>query len=52
MNPARTMRIVGTATFPAAGYSSFVSDHTSTGTGALISEAIIPIAFNRAIKQP
>jgi hypothetical protein len=46
------LRIVGTATFPAVGYSSFVADHTSMGTGALISSAIIPAAFNRAINSP
>ena len=50
--PPTPLRIVGTATFPAVGYSSFVSDHTSMGTGALISSAIIPAAFNRAINSP
>ena len=43
---------VGTATFPAVGYSSFVADHTSMGTGALVSTAVIPAAFNRAINSP
>ncbi len=50
--PSIALRIVGTATFPAVGYSSFVADHTSMGTGALISTAIIPAAFNRAINSP
>ena len=30
------LRIVGTATFPAVGFSSFIADHTSMGTGALV----------------
>jgi hypothetical protein len=47
--PPTPLRIVGTATFPAVGYSSFVADHTSMGTGALVSTAIIPAAFNRTI---
>jgi hypothetical protein len=50
--PPIPLRIVGTATFPAVGYSSFVSDHTSMGSGALISGAIIPAAFNRVINSP
>jgi hypothetical protein len=35
----------------AVGYSSFISDHTSMGTGALISTAIIPAAFNGAVNS-
>jgi hypothetical protein len=46
------LRIVGTATFPAVGYSSFVSDHTSMGTGALVPTGLIPAAVNRAINSP
>ena len=42
----------GTATFPAVGYESLVADHTSMGTGALVSEAIFPPAFQRAIREP
>ena len=50
--PPTPLRIVGTATFPAVGYSSFVSDHTSMGTGALVPTGLIPAAFNRAINSP
>jgi hypothetical protein len=31
-----SLTIVGTATMPAVGYSSFVAEHTSMGTGALL----------------
>ena len=44
--------IVGTATFPAVGFVSFVADHTSMGTGALLSEGVLPPAFQRAIAVP
>jgi len=50
--PPTPLHIVGTATFPAVGYSSFVSDHTSMGTGALVPTGLIPAAFNRAINSP
>jgi hypothetical protein len=30
------LKIVGTATLPAVGYASFVAEHTSMGTGALL----------------
>jgi hypothetical protein len=50
--PPTPLQIVGTATFPAVGYSSFVSDHTSMGTGALVPTGLIPAAFNRAINSP
>ena len=33
--PPTRLVIVGTATFPAVGFVSFVADHTSMGTGAL-----------------
>lgn len=46
------MRIVGTATFPAVGSSSFIADHTSMGTGALIPVGIEPGAFQRALLSP
>ena len=41
--------IVGTATFPAVGFASYVADHTSMGTGALFSEGIFPPAFRKAV---
>jgi FtsX-like permease family len=37
--------IVGTATFPAIGYSSLVADHTSMGVGGLFSQSDLPRAF-------
>jgi hypothetical protein len=43
------LQIVGTATFPAVGYSSFVADHTSMGTGALIPMGALPAAFQAAV---
>jgi hypothetical protein len=45
----RPLRIVGTATFPAIGFASTVSDHTSMGTGMLISNQDLPKAFVAAI---
>jgi hypothetical protein len=50
--PPTTLVIVGTATFPAVGYSSFVLDHTSMGTGALLSSAIEPPAFQKVLLSP
>jgi hypothetical protein len=47
--PATRLKIVGIATFPAVGYISFVADHTSMGTGALLSTSVLPSAFRRAI---
>jgi hypothetical protein len=50
--PPTRLKIVGTATFPAVGYASFVADHTSMGTGVLVSEGILPAAFERATTSP
>ncbi len=47
--PPTRLQIVGTATFPAVGYASFVADHTSMGTGALFSEGVFPTSFKRAV---
>jgi MacB-like periplasmic core domain/FtsX-like permease family len=47
--PPRRLRIVGTATFPAIGFASTVSDHTSMGTGVLIPFQTLPKAFVAAI---
>jgi FtsX-like permease family/MacB-like periplasmic core domain len=47
--PPRRLRIVGTATFPAIGFASTVSDHTSMGTGVLIPFQTLPKAFVDAI---
>ena len=46
--PSTPFVVVGTATMPAVGFSSLVADHTSMGTGALISEAGLPAAFRQA----
>jgi hypothetical protein len=47
--PPTVLRNVGTATFPAVGYTSFIADHTSMGTGALVGTGIEPPAFQRAL---
>jgi hypothetical protein len=46
--PPTKLVIVGTATFPAIGYPSDVSDHTSMGTGALITRDVEPRALRKA----
>jgi hypothetical protein len=43
--PPTRLQIVGTATFPAIGFASTVSDHTSMGTGALVTFQMLPKAF-------
>ncbi|MGA3355058.1 MAG: ABC transporter permease [Acidimicrobiales bacterium] len=50
--PPTPLVIVGTATFPAVGYDSFIAEHTSMGTGALVSTGIQPAAFRRAGQSP
>jgi hypothetical protein len=50
--PPTKLVIVGTATFPAVGYTSFIQDHTSMGIGAMLPEGIIPAAFKRALSSP
>ena len=47
--PARPMRIVGTATFPALAGSSTFAVHTSMGVGALFSYLSLPASFLRQI---
>ena len=47
--PPTRLRIVGSATFPAIGFASTVSDHTSMGTGVLIPFQVLPKAFVAAI---
>jgi len=49
--PSTRLKIVGTATFPAVGYSSFISQHTSMGTGALLPSGVQPVAFLNAMKN-
>jgi hypothetical protein len=50
--PPTRLAIVGTATMPAVGYTSNVADHTSMGTGALLSGGILPPAFQQAVLNP
>ena len=49
--PPTRLQIVGTATFPAIGFASTVSDHTSMGTGVLFSFQMLPKAFAHAINS-
>jgi hypothetical protein len=49
--PPTRLVVVGTATLPAVGYSSVVDDHTSMGTGALMSAAALPEAFRQAMSS-
>lgn len=51
MAPTKAV-IVGTATLPAVGFSSTVDDHTSMGTGALVSMAIVPKSWTQATLSP
>ncbi len=50
--PPTRLSIVGTATMPAVGFISIVSDHTSMGSGALVSFDVLPPAFQQATKSP
>jgi hypothetical protein len=50
--PPTDVTIVGTATMPAVGFASVVSDHTSMGTGAFIADSLLPAAFQRAMDSP
>ena len=49
--PPTRLTVVGTATFPAIGYSSIVADHTSMGTGALIPLRVLPPALRLALSS-
>jgi hypothetical protein len=50
--PPTPLVVVGTATFPAIGYSSIIASHPSMGTGALVSGAIEPRAWQRLQTSP
>ena len=50
--PPTRLKIVGTATLPTVGYTSFIADHTSMGTGALVPMGIEPPAFQRVLHSP
>ena len=49
--PPTRLQIVGTATFPAIGFASTVSDHTSMGTGVLFSFQMLPKALAAAFNS-
>ena len=49
--PPTRMRIVGTATLPAIGFASTVSDHTSMGTGVLLTNQDFPKTFAEAVQS-
>ncbi len=50
--PPTKMLIVGTATLPAVGYSSFVAEHTSMGTGAIVPMGVEPAAMQKTMESP
>ena len=50
--PPTPLVVVGTATFPAIGYSSIIASHPSMGTGALVPSAVEPPAWQRAQASP
>jgi hypothetical protein len=50
--PPTRLAIVGTATMPAVGFTSFIADHPSMGTGALISMGVVPAAVQKARLSP
>ena len=39
------LTIVGTATLPAVGYSSYIAEHTSMGTGAILPLGLFPASY-------
>ncbi len=49
--PPTKFVIVGTATMPAVGFSSIIDDHTSMGTGAVMSEAALPASFDQTLSS-
>jgi len=50
--PPTRLRIVGTTTLPAVGFTSLIADNVSMGTGALVSTGILPPAFQQATLSP
>ena len=50
--PPTRLLVVGTATFPAIGFASTVSDHTSMGSGALLSFQMLPLRSRRHSTAP
>jgi hypothetical protein len=50
--PPTSLTIVGTATMPAVIGSGSFADHTSMGTGAIVSNKVLPDAFRQALVNP
>jgi hypothetical protein len=50
--PPTRLVIVGTATMPAVATSATLADHTSMGIGAMLTTAMAPPAFLRAVTNP
>ena len=50
--PPSPVVIVGTATLPAVGYSSYIAEHTSMGTGAILAQGFFPPAFGSSGSDP
>lgn len=50
--PSTTLVVVGTATLPAVGFSSFVAEHTSMGTGALLPLDFTNVPFSGHNQDP
>jgi hypothetical protein len=50
--PPTPLVIVGTATLPAVGYSSYVAEHTSMGTGAILPSGVLPAGFGSSGSDP
>ncbi|HZQ87306.1 MAG TPA: FtsX-like permease family protein [Acidimicrobiales bacterium] len=49
--PPTRLTVVGTATMPAVGFSSVIDDHTSMGTGAVMSQGGLPGSFQQALSS-
>jgi hypothetical protein len=49
--PPTKLVIVGTATLPAVGYSTFVAQHTSMGTGAIVPLGVLPPAMIKSLNS-
>jgi hypothetical protein len=49
--PPTKLVIVGTATLPAVGYSTFVAQHTSMGTGAIVPLGVLPPAMLNSLNS-
>ena len=50
--PPTPLVIVGTTTLPAIGYPDLISEHSSMGTGAVVSSGIEPAALKQANTNP